>query len=106
MTDLVDPAVVAYAALHTTPPDGVLADVADWTRQETSAPVMMSGVPEARLLELLIVVGGATRVLEIGTFTGFGALSMAAALPPGGRVTTLEVDPATAKAAQRHIAAS
>jgi caffeoyl-CoA O-methyltransferase len=45
-------------------------------------------------------------VLEIGTFTGFGALSMAAALGEGGRVTTLEVDEETAAVARRHIAAS
>ncbi len=67
---------------------------------------MMSGVPEARLLEALIVAGGARHVLEIGTFTGFGALVMAAALPAGGRVTTLEVDEETAAAARRHIEAS
>ncbi len=67
---------------------------------------MMSGVPEARLLEALIVAGGARAVLEIGTFTGFGALAMAAALPEGGRVTTLEVDEDTAAAALRHITAS
>lgn len=69
-------------------------------------PQMMSGVPEARLLEALIVAGGASRVLEVGTFTGFGALSMAAALPEGGRVITLEADAEIAAAARRHIDAS
>lgn len=64
---------------------------------------MMSGLVEARLLEALIVVGGARRVLEIGTFTGVGGLAMAAALPPDGRVITLEVDEETAAAARRHI---
>jgi caffeoyl-CoA O-methyltransferase len=45
-------------------------------------------------------------VLEIGTFTGFGSLAMAAALPDRGRVTTLEVDEQTAAAARRHFDAS
>jgi predicted O-methyltransferase YrrM len=67
---------------------------------------MMSGVAEARLLEALIVVGGARSVLEIGTFTGFGTLAMAAALPSGGRVTTLEVDEEMARVARRHFEAS
>ena len=67
---------------------------------------MMSGVGEARLLEALIVVSGAQRVLEIGTFTGFGTLAMAAALPAGGTVTTLEVDEEIAAAARRHIDSS
>ena len=67
---------------------------------------MMSGLAEARLLQALIVAGGARQVLEIGTFTALGTLAMAAALPDGGRIVTLEVDPDTAAAARRHIAAS
>jgi caffeoyl-CoA O-methyltransferase len=106
MTDLVLPEAQAYAEQHTTPPAGVLADVAAWTQSSSSVPQMMSGLPEARLLELLIVASGAMAVLEIGTFTGFGALAMAGALPPGGRVTTLEVDTDTARDAQRHFDAS
>jgi caffeoyl-CoA O-methyltransferase len=106
MTDLIAPAAAAYAEAHTTPPSGALASVAAYTQEHTSVPQMMSGVPEARLLEALIVASAARHVLEIGTFTGFGALTMAAALPPGGRVTTLEVDEDTAAAALRHIVAS
>ncbi|HVP02211.1 MAG TPA: O-methyltransferase [Solirubrobacteraceae bacterium] len=106
MTDLIAPAAAAYADAHTTPPAGVLADVAAYTQANTAAPQMMSGVPEARLLEALIVASGARHVLEIGTFTGFGALAMAAALGPDGRVTTLEVDEDTAATALRHITAS
>jgi caffeoyl-CoA O-methyltransferase len=104
MTELVDPRAVAYAEAHTTAADGPLAAVAAWTAEHTSAPQMMGGPAEARLLEALIVAGGATRVLEIGTFTGFSALTMAAALPEGGRVTTIEVDEEIAAAARRHLA--
>jgi len=106
MTDLVSPRALAYADAHTTPLSGQLLEVADWTARNTQSPQMMSGTPEARLLQALIVAGGARRVLEIGTFTGFGALAMAAALPPGGRVVTLEVDQDAAAIARRHIAAS
>ncbi len=106
MTDLVPPEALAYADAHTTAPAGSLGEVAAWTAANTAAPQMMSGVPEARLLEALIVAGGARRVLEIGTFTGFGTLTMAAALPDGGRITTLEIDEATAASARRHIEAS
>ena len=52
----------------------------------------MSGVVVARLLEALVVATRARRVLEIGTFTGYGALSIAARLPAGGTVITLEAD--------------
>jgi caffeoyl-CoA O-methyltransferase len=96
----------AYAEEHTTPFAGALAEAAAWTQRETPTPQMMAGVPEARLLEVLIVAAGARRVLEIGTFTGVGALAMAAAVGPDGRVTTLEVDADRARDAQRHFDAS
>lgn len=106
MTNLVDPTAEDFAAGATTPFDGPLAAAADWTRQNTSYPGMMAGLAEARLLELLVTVSRAERVLEIGTFTGVGALSLAAALPPGGRVVSLELDDEMAAVARRHIEAS
>lgn len=106
MGDLIESAAAAYAEAHTSAFVGSIADAATWTQGNTSAPGMMSGLAEARLLEALIVAGGARHVLEIGTFTGVGALMMAAALPSDGRVTTLEVNDETATAARRHIEAS
>jgi caffeoyl-CoA O-methyltransferase len=103
VSDLVGSAAVRYAEDNTSPFDGQLAVAAAWTQINTSAPGMMSGLAEARLLEALIVVGGARHVLEVGTFTGVGALTMAAALPAEGRVTTLEVDEDIAAVARRHI---
>jgi caffeoyl-CoA O-methyltransferase len=106
MIELISLAAEEFAAAYTTPFDGPLAAASNWTRSNTPWPEMMAGVPEARLLEALIVVSGARSVLELGTFTGVGALAMAAALPLGGRVITLERDPDNAAAARRHIAAS
>ena len=106
VTELIAQAAREYAEKHTSPFEGSFAEVAQWTRTNTDAPQMMSGGPEARLLQALIVIGGARRVLEIGTFTGFGVLAMAAALPLGGRVTTLEINEESAQAARRHIEAS
>jgi caffeoyl-CoA O-methyltransferase len=106
MAELIAREAVAYSERFTSPFGGLMATVADWTRNNTPSPGMMSGLAESRLLEALIVVGGASSVLEIGTFTGFGALAMAAALPSGGRVTTLEVDEDIAAVARRHFEAS
>jgi caffeoyl-CoA O-methyltransferase len=106
VSDLIAKPALTYAEQHTSPFGGSLASVAAWTQGNTDSPQMMSGLAEARLLEGLIVVGGARRVLEIGTFTGLGGLTMAAALPPDGRVITLEVDEHTAAIARRHIDAS
>ena len=106
MSELVQADAVRYADAHTTPFAGAAAAAARWTSENTASPGMMSGVPEARLLEALIVVGGARRVLEVGTFTGVGTLIMAEALPPGGEVITLEADADNAAAARRHFDAS
>jgi caffeoyl-CoA O-methyltransferase len=106
VSGLISAEAEGYAAEHTTPFDGALEKAAQWTATNTDAPQMMAGLAEARLLEALIVTGGATRVLEIGAFTGVGALAMAAALPDAGRVTTLEVDPERAAIARRHFEAS
>jgi len=106
MDELVLPAAEAYAAAHTTPFAGAAAAAAEWTGAHSPSATMMAGLAEARLLEALLVVGGARRVLEIGTFTGVGAMTMAAALPPDGRLTTVEVDPENAAHARRHIDAS
>src|SRR4051812_20379591 len=104
--DLVNPDIAAYADAHTTQPTETLVDIAAVTQAETPAPQMMSGTPEARLLQAFLVAGDARRVLEIGTFTGFGALAMAARLPADGRVTTIEFNEETAAMARRHIDAS
>jgi caffeoyl-CoA O-methyltransferase len=104
--DMIDPRIERYAADHTSPPPEHLAAVAAATRAETRSPGMISGLVEARLLEALVVAAGARRVLEIGTFTGYGALSIAARLPPGGLVTTIESDDERAELSRRHIEAS
>jgi caffeoyl-CoA O-methyltransferase len=101
--DPVDPRIEAYAAEHSTPPPDPLAEVAADTQEAMRSPGMMSGLVESRLLEALIAVSGARRVLEVGTFTGFGALTMAAALPDDGRVVTIESNGDTAATARDHF---
>lgn len=105
MAELIPATAAAYAERHTSAFDE-LAAVAAWTQEHTSSPGMMSGLAEARLLQALIAVGGAQTVLEIGTFTGFGTLAMAAALPNGGTITTVEVDEHAAAQARRHFTQS
>ena len=106
MTTIVDPAIEAYAEAHTTAPPEHLEAVAEETRSTLDSPGMMVGRLEGRFLELLVFGTGATSILEIGTFSGYSSLSMAAGLAPGGTIVTCEIDPVHAEVAQRHIASS
>jgi caffeoyl-CoA O-methyltransferase len=106
VTEIVDPELDAYAAEHTTAPPPYLEELAEEVRATLDFPGMMVGRLEGRYLELLTFALGARRVLEIGTFGGYSALSMAAGLAPGGRITTLEISPVHAEFARRHIAKS
>lgn len=62
---------------------------------------MLSGHVEGQTLKMLVHATRATRVLEIGMFTGYSALAMAEALPAGGSVVACEIDPEVAAFAQR-----
>ena len=106
MAFIVRDEIEQYAAQHTTQPVDRLAALADETRRTLSAPQMLTGTIEGRLLELLVWGTAARRVLEIGTYSGYSALSMAAALPPDGRIDTLEVSERHAAVARRYIAES
>ena len=57
-----------------------------------AVPRMLSGHIQGRLLEMLVQMMRPRRVLEIGTFTGYSALSMAAGLDEGAELHTVEVD--------------
>jgi caffeoyl-CoA O-methyltransferase len=103
---IVDERIEEYAERHTTPPDPLLAELAEETRATVSVPQMLTGSVEGRLLELLVHGVGAKRVLEIGTLTGYAALSMAAVLPEGGHVDTCDIEPTHVEVARRYISRS
>lgn len=106
MSFVVPAEIEAYAEAHTTPPSPHLEELAAETRARLQAPGMMVGALEGRFLELLVHASGARRVLEIGTFSGYSALSLAAGLGPEGIVITCDVNPEAVEMARRHIAAS
>ena len=101
--DLVQEPIERYAEQHTTPPEPLLAELAQETRETLECPQMLTGTVEGRFLELLVYASGAVRVLELGTYSGYSALSMAAGLAPGGRIDTCELDENRAAVARRYI---
>jgi predicted O-methyltransferase YrrM len=62
--------------------------------------------PEGKLLYLLARLCRARSILEVGTLAGYSTIWMARALPPGGRLVTIDVDAERAEAARRNLAAA
>jgi len=97
---LVPDEIEAYARTHTTAPDALLAELETYTQGNCANPQMLTGPIEGRLLAMLVAISGASKLVEVGCYTGYSALSMAAALPPGGRLLTCDRDSDTSKIAQ------
>ena len=97
-----DPRVEEYAEAHTSPDGELFERLAAETHEKTTAPQMMVGRLEGRFLGVLVSTLRARRVLELGTFTGYSSISMALALPPGGRVITCDVNEDTNAIARRY----
>jgi caffeoyl-CoA O-methyltransferase len=102
----VDPDLSAYTETTTTRPPDFMARLAEETRATLPVPEMLTGHVEGRFLEVLAFATGARRILELGTYSGYSALSMAAGMPEDGRITTCEFSDENADFAQRHIDAS
>lgn len=91
---LVPEEIERYAMAHTTPLPPLLEELISLTQERFGRQSrMLSGQLEGTLLQMLITSMGARQVLEIGTFTGFAAQMMAAALPEDGELITCDVDP-------------
>lgn len=98
-----DAEMEVYAAAHSTPASDHLRAVAEATRAWSHHADYMIDEVEGKLLSLLVAISGARRILEVGTFTGYSALSMAESLPADGHITTLELDRNHAAKAGEHI---
>lgn len=98
--------ILDYVEAHTTPPPEHLRRLADETQASLAIPEMLTGTVEGRFLEMLVFAMCPRHVLELGTYSGYSSLSMAAALPPGGRIITCELSEEHAAFARRHIEAS
>jgi caffeoyl-CoA O-methyltransferase len=103
---MIDEKIEDYAHRHTRPESQLLRSLAERTQRETADPGMLTGRVEGRLLRLLVQLSRAQLVLDVGTFTGYSALSMAEGLGEDGRVITCENDPNARDFAQAAFDAS
>ena len=81
-----------YIDTMSSPEDALLHELERETYLRVLNPRMISGHIQGKLLEMIVRMIRPQRILEIGTFTGYSALSMAAGLPDGGVIDTCEVD--------------
>ncbi|RKH14856.1 O-methyltransferase [Corallococcus sp. CA053C] len=96
-------AVDRYITDHLVAPDAVL-DAALEASAKAGLPAINVAPNQGKLLMLLAQLHGARRILEVGTLGGYSTLWLARALPPGGRVITLEAVPKHAEVARENIA--
>ncbi len=94
-----------YIAAHTTPEDAFLRDLKS-AAHEADIPEQWIAPEQASFLQILLRASGVREVVEVGTLAGYSAICMARALPPGGRVRTIELNPRHADFAEEWISRS
>src|SRR5271165_3249881 len=103
---LVPEAIEAYAAEHSEPVGPLFEGLREETYASMRSPGMQVGPVEGNFLRLLVKLCGARHALEIGMFTGYSGLMIAAGLPEDGTLITCDVDPKAEAIARRAFAKS
>lgn len=84
--------IYQYIKEHATAPSEALAWVEKQTHIRTNHARMLSGSVQGQIMRMLAQTSRASRVLELGTFTGYSAICLASALPADGHLDTLEIN--------------
>ena len=95
-------AVDAYLVGSLIAPDAALSDALE-ASAAGGLPAINVAPNQGKLLQLMARMCGARRILEIGTLGGYSTIWLARALPPGGKMVTLEVAAKHAKVAAANI---
>ena len=101
--DFINEKIEQYVFDHTQYEGDLLNRLEKETYKTLEYPQMVSGRTVGRFLKLMAQLLGARRILEVGTFSGYSALSMAEALPEDGRLFTCDEDPKALAVARRYF---
>ena len=101
-----DDALESYITDHISAEPKILADTYRYTHLHHLYPRMCSGHVQGRILKMLTSMVRPARVLELGTYTGYSALCMAEAMPPGSELHTVELDDELEDELQKRFAES
>ena len=96
------PPLYAYLVAHNPPQDDVLRDLAAETAALGPVSMMQIAVEQGAFLTMLGHVIGARRAIEVGTFTGYSAISIARGLAPDGRLLCCDVNEEWTNVARRY----
>lgn len=89
--ELVSTKAESYAASFTSPLDTLLQELHDHTLSQHPQAHMLSGAVQGKFLEFFSTAIAPSKILEVGTFTGFSALCLAKGLKAGGELHTIEI---------------
>lgn len=84
--------IYEYCIESSSPEPGYLKALRRETFLKTLRPHMVSGPLQGKLLEFLVAFCRPTKILEIGTFTGYATLCMAAGLKGDGKIYSVEIE--------------
>ena len=90
--EIINEGLQNYAEQHTSLPNTVLTTIDRDTHAKVLMPRMLSGHLQGRLLAMISHMVKPKYILEIGTYTGYSALSLAEGLAPGGRLVTIDIN--------------
>jgi predicted O-methyltransferase YrrM len=96
------PELYQYVQSHCPSPNAALSELANVTK-DLPMGRMQNSPDQGTLLNLLAKIVGAKKIIEVGCFTGYSAISMASALGPNGKLVTLDIDPKMGKIAQSYF---
>ena len=92
-----------YIREHTSPEDQLLAELNRETWVKTVHPQMIAGHVQGKILEMISNMIRPSRILEIGTFTGYSSICLAKGLAEGGHLFTIEKDDEITEFAGKYI---
>lgn len=99
----IDARLAEYVREHASGRDETLRLVEEETAAMGSLQNMQTAPEQAALLEILVRLGAGRQAIEVGTFTGYGAIRIARGLAEGGNLLCCEIDPERAEIARRNL---
>jgi len=88
--DFIDRKIMEYVINNSEDEPELLKELAKETYQKILQPRMLSGHPQGRILSILSKLIRPKRILEIGTYTGYGTICLAEGLTDDGKIITID----------------